>query len=60
GAAAGAGRAGVAGMGGFAPHAPHARDEDEREHKRTVHIDEDADALIGRIPTTSVPVIGED
>ncbi|MEJ2858522.1 MULTISPECIES: WXG100 family type VII secretion target [unclassified Saccharothrix] len=60
GAGAAAGRAGMAGMGGFAPHAPHARDDDDREYKRTVHLDEDTDALVGRMPTTTVPVIGED
>ncbi|MFI9813804.1 WXG100 family type VII secretion target [Saccharothrix variisporea] len=60
GAGAAAGRPGVAGMGGFAPHAPHARDDDDREHKRTVYLDEDTDELFGRLPTSTVPVIGED
>ncbi|MFE2758111.1 hypothetical protein ACFXGA_39540, partial [Actinosynnema sp. NPDC059335] len=58
--AAGRVGAGVAGMGGFAPHAPATRDEDDREHRRTVYLDEDADALVGRLPGGVAPVIGED
>ncbi|MEV8443748.1 PPE domain-containing protein [Actinosynnema sp. NPDC051121] len=55
------GKVGVAGTGGFAaPHAAHGRDEEDREHKRTVYLDEDTDALIGRLPESVAPVIGED
>ncbi|MFI9006107.1 PPE domain-containing protein [Actinosynnema sp. NPDC053489] len=60
GARGAAGRAGVAGTGGFAPHAPHARDEEDQVHKRTVYLDEEADALVGRLPGSVSPVIGED
>ncbi|KOX19370.1 hypothetical protein ADK67_33695 [Saccharothrix sp. NRRL B-16348] len=55
-----AGRVGVAGMGGFAPHAPHMREEEDREHRRTVYLEEEADALVGPMPDSVTPVIGED
>ncbi|MBB5957244.1 WXG100 family type VII secretion target [Saccharothrix tamanrassetensis] len=55
-----AGIGGAAGMGGFAPHAAHAREEEDREYKRSVYLEEDSDALIGRLPGTVAPVIGED
>ncbi|MBB5801791.1 WXG100 family type VII secretion target [Saccharothrix ecbatanensis] len=51
---------GVAGMGGFAPHAAHTREEEDREHKRSVYLEEDADALVGPLPGSVTPVIGED
>jgi hypothetical protein len=61
GARGGPGKVAAAGMGGFAsPHTAHARDEEDREHKRTVYLDEDTDALIGRLPESVAPVIGED
>jgi hypothetical protein len=60
GARGAAGRVGVAGMGGFAPHAPHMREEDDREHRRTVYLEEEADALVGPMPDSVTPVIGED
>ena len=63
-AAAGArgavGKAGVAGVGGFAPHAAHMREEEDREHQRTVYLEEDTDALVGPLPGSVAPVIGED
>ncbi|QFZ19740.1 PPE domain-containing protein [Saccharothrix syringae] len=60
GARGAAGRAGTAGAGGFAPHAAHSRGDEDGEHKRTVYLEEDADALIGRLPGSVAPVIGED
>ncbi|WP_309113088.1 WXG100 family type VII secretion target [Saccharothrix sp.] len=55
------GKPAMAGVGGgFAPHAGYARDEEERVHKRTVYLDEDTDALVGRLPGSVTPVIGED
>lgn len=60
GARGAAGKVGMAGMGGFAPHAPYAREEDDREHQRTVYLEEDADALVGPMPDSVTPVIGED
>ncbi|GAB2840817.1 WXG100 family type VII secretion target [Lentzea nigeriaca] len=60
GARGAAGKVGATGMGGFAPHAPHAREEEDREHTRTVYVEEDADAIIGSLPGGVAPVIGED
>ncbi|GGU71838.1 WXG100 family type VII secretion target [Lentzea flava] len=54
------GKVGATGVGGFAPHAAHAREEEDREHKRTVYLEEDADAIIGSLPGSVAPVIGED
>ncbi|XVV00566.1 WXG100 family type VII secretion target [Actinosynnema sp. CA-248983] len=54
------GKPGMAGMGGFAPHAGYAREEEDTVHKRTVYLDEDTDALVGRMPGSVRPVIGED
>ncbi|MBP2338220.1 WXG100 family type VII secretion target [Saccharothrix coeruleofusca] len=63
GAAGRVGAAGVgaaAGMGGFAPHAAPARGDEDREHKRTVYLDEDVDTLVGPMPSGVTPVIGVD
>ncbi|MBW4717261.1 WXG100 family type VII secretion target [Saccharothrix obliqua] len=50
---------GMPGMGGVTPHAARAREED-KEYKRAVHLDENSEALIGRLPDSVAPVIGED
>jgi WXG100 family type VII secretion target len=53
------GKVGGPGMGGFGAPGAHGREEEDKEHKRTVYLEEEADALIGQLPGTVAPVIGE-
>lgn len=59
GARGAAGKFGAAAMGGFAPPIAHAREEEDKEHKRTVYLDEEPDAIVGTLPGSVAPVIGE-
>ncbi|RKT55671.1 WXG100 family type VII secretion target [Saccharothrix australiensis] len=52
--------AGMGGMGGFVPHAPYARADEDEQHQRTVYLKDDSDALVGPMPDSVAPVIGED
>jgi hypothetical protein len=54
-----AAKSGAAGMGGFGAPAAHGREEEDKEYKRTVFLDEDPDAIVGQLPGTAAPVIGE-
>lgn len=53
------GKAGGPGTGGFGAPGAHAREEEDKEHKRTVYLEEEPDALIGQLPGAVAPVIGE-
>ncbi|MDT7787018.1 MAG: hypothetical protein QOF58_5437 [Pseudonocardiales bacterium] len=54
-----AAKAGAAGVGGFGAPAAHGREEDDKEYKRTVFLEEDPDAIVGQLPGTAASVIGE-
>ncbi|MEU0879543.1 WXG100 family type VII secretion target [Lentzea sp. NPDC005914] len=60
GARGAASKVGATGMGGFGAPAAHGREEEDKEHKRTVFLEEAADAIVGQLPGTTAPVIGED
>lgn len=60
GARGAAGKVGAAAAGGFGAPAAHGREEEDKEYKRTVFLEVDPDAIVGQLPGTAAPVIGED
>ncbi|MGW6936882.1 WXG100 family type VII secretion target [Lentzea sp. NPDC054927] len=53
------GKVGAPAMGGFGAPGAHGREVEDKEHKRTVYLEDEPDALIGQLPGTVAPVIGE-